>query len=181
MCVVPKPDKRSDWGETLLKYHKGFRKGESCVSSGSNIRKCACLISEQKFDDNARERRTMPTDIRIVHAHEFIMATPEGRLDFEKSKKQLHEVALASAALADYEIILDTRKAQSVMSAIDLWHLAAELSRLGESFSRKTAVLCPFEEFDKAEFFALCSKNRGFRIQAFTSFEDAFEWLTANG
>lgn len=83
----------------------------------------------------------MPTNIRIIHARDFIKATPEGNLDLEESKKLLIEIASASAPLLDYEIILDTRKAQSEMSVTDLWHLAAELSSLRNAFSRKTAVL----------------------------------------
>ena len=101
----------------------------------------------------------MPANIRIIHAHDFIKATPEGQLDFEKSKKLLMEIASASAHLVDHEVILDTRKAQSIMSATDLWHLAAELSKFRKAFSRKTAVLCPLEEFDYATFFALCAKT----------------------
>jgi hypothetical protein len=90
------------------------------------------------------------------------------------------EIASASAPLVDYEIILDTRKAQTEMSITDLWHLAAELSNFRKAFSRKNAVLCPLERFKYAEFFVLVAQNRGFPVRAFTSFEDAIEWLIAN-
>jgi hypothetical protein len=123
----------------------------------------------------------MPTDIRIIHAHEFIIATPEGRLDFEKSKKLLVAIASAASPLGDHEIILDVRKAKLEMSTTELWYLAVELSNLHKAFSRKTAVLCPLERFDYAEFLAICAQNRGLRVSAFTSFEEAFEWLIANG
>jgi hypothetical protein len=120
----------------------------------------------------------MPTDIRIIHAHDFIRATAYGEFDFEMSKKALTEVASATAHLANYEILLDTRKAQVQIPVPDLWHLARELGNLGKAFCQKTAVLCPAERFDDAAFFTLCAENRGFRIQAFTSFEDAIDWLT---
>ena len=119
----------------------------------------------------------MAANIRIVHAHEFIKATPQGRLDFEETKKVLVEIALASGPLGDYEVILDTRHAQSEMSATDLWYLAVELSKFRKAFSRKTAVLCPLERFEYAKFFALCAANRGFQVSAFTSFGDAMDWL----
>jgi hypothetical protein len=121
----------------------------------------------------------MPTNIRIIHAHEFVRATPDGELDLEASKKGLIEIASAAAhaRLVDYDILLDTRKAHVRMNAIDLWHLAAELSKIYQPYNRKIAVLCPVEEFDNAAFFALCAQNRGFRVNAFTSFEDAIEWL----
>jgi len=123
----------------------------------------------------------MPTNVRIIHAHDFIKTTPEGQLNLERSKKELVEVASASAPLVDYGIILDTRKAEVAMSVTELWLLAAELTKFRKAFSRNTAVLCPLEKFDYAEFFALCAKNRGLQVRAFTSFEDAIEWLTANG
>ena len=122
----------------------------------------------------------MPVNIRIIHAHDFIKATPEGKLDLEESKKLLMEIASASAPLVDFNIVLDTRKAQSEMSVTDLWHLAAEVSdnfRKTSSRKVKTAVLCPLEQFDHTEFFALCAQNRGFQVGAFTSPADAYEWL----
>ncbi len=125
----------------------------------------------------------MPANIRIIHAHDFIKATPEGKLDLDESKKLLIEIASAAAPLVDYDIVLDTRKAQSELSVTDLWYLVAEISdnfRKAFSRSRKTAVLCPLERFDHAGFFALCAQNRGLQISAFTSFTDAYEWLTAN-
>jgi hypothetical protein len=89
------------------------------------------------------------------------------------------EVAAAAAPLSGYGIILDDRKAQLAMSINDLYRLAVELSNFRDAFSRKTAVLCPLEHFDQVGFFALCAQNRGFPVKAFTSFEDAIEWLIA--
>ena len=120
----------------------------------------------------------MPTDIRIIHAHDFIKATPEGHLDLEESKRLL--VELTSASLNDHDIILDTRKAQSEMSILDLWDLAAELDNHRKDSSRKTAIVCPIERFDHAGFFARHAQNRGFRVREFTSFEDAINWLLRN-
>jgi len=119
----------------------------------------------------------MSTNVKIIHAHDFIKATPEGQFDFEKSKRGIAEIASASSSLGDFEIILDTRKAQIEMSATDLWYLAAELTDFRKAFSRKIAVLCPVEKFDRAAFFALCAENRGFQISAFASCDDAIEWL----
>jgi hypothetical protein len=123
----------------------------------------------------------MPTDIRIIHAHDFIKATPEGHLDFEESKKLLIEIAAASRSMIYYEIILDTRQAKAVMSGIQLWDLAGELIKYHAAFSRKIAVICSLAQFDYAEFFARCAQERGFKISAFTTLDDAIDWLTARG
>lgn len=120
----------------------------------------------------------MASKVMIIHAKDFLSVTGEGTLDFEGSKKALREIAAAAGSLSDYEVLLDTRKAQSQLSTIDLWYLAAELASLGTAFGRKTAVLCPQERFDDAGFFAMCAQNRGLQVRGFSSFEDAIKWLT---
>jgi hypothetical protein len=120
---------------------------------------------------------TMPTNIKLIQAHEFLKAVPDGRLDFEKAKELLLEIASASGNPHDYDIIIDTRKAKSELTITNLWYLAVEVANLRKAFSRKTAWLCPTERFDYVGFFALCAQNRGFRIKAFISFEAAMEWL----
>jgi hypothetical protein len=122
----------------------------------------------------------MSTDIRIIHAQDFIKATPEGQLDFEASKQLCAKVASISASSDIYRLIVDIRKAQVKMSVTDLWYLATELSKQGGNFSRRTAVLCPHDQFDQAGFFALCAQNIGHQVRAFTSFEEAIEWLIEN-
>ena len=124
---------------------------------------------------------TMLADIKTIRTHAFIKATPAGRLNRENMKNLFTDIASAAAPLDDYNILIDTRKAQSKMSASDLWYLASQLNKLGKAFSRKTALLCPRERFDRAGFFALCAQNRGFLVNVFTSFEDAMEWLMAEG
>ena len=119
----------------------------------------------------------MPAHIKIIHAHEFIKATPEGMLDLNESKKLLLEIAAVSAPLVEYEILLDIRNANSELSIANLWYLADELNKFRRTFNCKTAILCPVEQFDHAGFFALCSQNRGFQVCAFTSYEGAMEWL----
>ncbi len=76
----------------------------------------------------------MSSYLRIIHAHDFITATPDGQLDLEKSKEVLLEIVSASVSMGDYEIILDTRKAQIEMSTSDLWYLAIELSKFRKAF-----------------------------------------------
>lgn len=121
----------------------------------------------------------MATHVTIIHAQDFIRATPDGQIDLESARKGLIDIAASAAPLGDHRILVDTRHAQVAMSITDLWYLASELSNSSKTFSRKTAVLCPLEGFDKAGFFALCAQNRGFPVNAFTSFEDAIEWLIA--
>jgi len=119
----------------------------------------------------------MPTNVKIIHAKEFIRATPEGRLDLDESKKLLLDLAEAASHLPGIHVILDIRKAQVETSVTDLWYLANEYCNHRGAFSHKLAVLCAPERFDRTAFFALCAKNRGLYISVFTSYEDAIEWL----
>ena len=121
----------------------------------------------------------MPTHVKIIRPSDFLIATPTGQIDFENSKRLLMTVASATATLDAHEILLDMRHARSELSASDLWHLAAELSRCPDAFPGKIAVVC--RHSGQAAFFALCAQNRGFPVNAFTSFEDAVEWFSADG
>ena len=122
----------------------------------------------------------MPTQVQFIRASDFLIATPKGQLDLERSEKLLTSLALASASLIAHEVLLDMRGAQVALSATDLWKLAAALSRLHTTFPGRVAVLCLPNRAGRAEFFALCAQNRGFPIGAFTSFEGAVEWLSAD-
>ena len=120
----------------------------------------------------------MPTNIRIIHAHDFLKVTPEGRLDFGSSKELLIAVATVTTPLVNHEIILDTRTVQSEMFSTDLYKLVTELGNYRKAFSKKIAVLCPLHRITQADFFAYCAQDRGFQVKAFTSYEDAIDWLT---
>jgi hypothetical protein len=122
----------------------------------------------------------MPTKVSVIHARDFIRATPEGAFDFERSNKLLAEIAAAGAGLNDCGVILDTRKVESGLSPGDLWFLAARLAEDRKVFARKTAVLCPAERFERATFFSLCAENRGLNVRPLVSYEDAIEWLIAD-
>jgi len=122
----------------------------------------------------------MPAKIKIIHAQDFLKVTPAGELDFEESKRILMEIASVVVPQDDYDLIIDTRKAHSVLSPLNLWQLAKEISKFGEKFRRKTAVICPRERFDRAKFLELCSFNRGYEIHAFMVYEDAIDWLCSS-
>jgi len=123
----------------------------------------------------------MPTNVRIIHASDFIRARPEGPAQLEDAEQLLRDIVAAGAGLEDYEVLVDTRRVTGSLSATDLWTLAEKLAKFRENFAHRTAILCPLEKFDHSRFFALCAENRGFNIRAFTSYEEAMEWLIGGG
>ena len=121
----------------------------------------------------------MPTNVKIIHARDFIRATPGGVLDVQASEKLLLEVAEASSQVPDVDLLLDTRNTMTVLSTADLWALAQKVSNTGARSLRRTAVLCPAERFDYAQFFSLCGERHGLEIRAFLDYEHAMEWLVS--
>ena len=121
----------------------------------------------------------MQRNIRIINVREFISAKPDGVLNLEESEQLLRDVVDVSEPLEEFDILVDTREAVSSLSATDLWYLADRLVRYPQTFAGRTAILCPSERFDHASFFALCAENKGMDMQAFTSYEEAMGWLTA--
>lgn len=102
----------------------------------------------------------MARKVRIVSARDFVSAKPDGTLNLEESEQLLREVVGISDPLSDeFDILVDTREAVSVLSATDLWFLADRLLRHPQTFAGRTAILCPSERFD--------------------SYEEAMAWLQA--
>ena len=118
-----------------------------------------------------------PPHVKVIHGRDFIRAQPQGDLHIEDSLRLLLDIAAAAADLKAHDVVLDMRQVDSHLSAADLWTLAQKLTEYRDVFTRKTAVLCPLERFDKARFFAMSAENHGFNIRAFTDYEGAMEWI----
>jgi len=121
----------------------------------------------------------MPTNVKIIHARDFIRATPGGVLDLQASERLLLDVAQVSGRLPEVDLLLDTRNTMTVLSTADLWALAQKVAGTGAKSLRRTAVLCPAERFDYAQFFSLCGERHGLEIRAFLDYEHAMEWLVS--
>ena len=119
----------------------------------------------------------MPANIKVIQARDFIRATPQGQVYLDKAEELLKRIAEAGKGLEDFEVLVDTRRVTGALAPTELWRLAEKLVHYRHTFAHKTAILCPLEKFDNSAFFALCAENRGFNIRAFTSYEDAMEWL----
>ena len=132
-----------------------------------------------KGRDSMSEQEPQLDTVRTAMVLLYVKATPEGKLDLVESKRLLQEIASAAAPLFAYQILLDVREALSVTSVTDQFYMAEELFEHREAFTEKMAVLCSNGQYDNKCFFALCAKNRGFKVIAFTSYENAFEWLIA--
>ena len=123
----------------------------------------------------------MPRNIKVIRGPDFIRAQPEGRVNLEGAERMLREIADAGAGLGDFDVLVDVRHVVGdTLTPGELWSLAEKVATYRRSLGRRTAILCPLERFDSARFFALCAENRGVNVHAFTSYEDAMEWLIAD-
>lgn len=120
----------------------------------------------------------MQLKIDIVDAADFIKTTPVGQLDIEASTAVLDRLCAVTAELDDYYVVIDLRRASSVMSVVDVWYLAQQLGKCAKTFRKNTAILLrETGNLDQAEFFELSAQNRGYKVQVFTDFEQAIRWL----
>jgi DNA-binding response OmpR family regulator len=117
--------------------------------------------------------------LQIIEAGAFIKSTPTGDLDMMASKEGLAQIAASGEDLQDYTVLIDLRKVKSLLTTSQIYGLASELVTYGKTFRRKTAVLARDDkDFNQASFFETAAQNRGFRVRAFTVFEDALVWLS---
>jgi DNA-binding response OmpR family regulator len=125
------------------------------------------------------QSQTIPK-IQIIKAGDLIKSTPTGDLDMIASKHGLAEIAATGVHLHDYAVLIDLRDVKSRLTTADIYELAFELVKYGETFRRKTAVLArEDEDIDQAMFFEIAAQNRGFDVKTFTVFEEAMNWLSS--
>ena len=119
----------------------------------------------------------MPSDIRVIHVRDFLKATVQGTFDLESSKQALLEIAVAAPTSPAVDIMIDVRDSPANLSLAQVSELAMEFNKSRLGAGRKTAVLTAKDRFDNAQFFAVSARGMGRNVQAFTSFEEAFDWL----
>jgi hypothetical protein len=123
----------------------------------------------------------MPVNYKIIQAKDFIKAKPTGEIDIQESKIVLGQLAEMAKLVEDCEILLDVREAYGNMNMADLKELVLELGRHREAFRSKIAALARNDEqFDKAVFVEVFASIDGFKVMAFTDFEQAINWLQSD-
>jgi DNA-binding response OmpR family regulator len=133
----------------------------------------------QSIEHVLSERAHAKLKLQIIHAGDLIKSTPSGELDLGASRQGLAQIAAAGAELQEYTILIDLRDISSHLSVSDVYDLAFELLKYGETFKRKTAVLVRADrDTTKADFFENTAQNRGLEVRAFTAFDAALKWLS---
>lgn len=119
----------------------------------------------------------MPVNIKVIHTRDFIKTTVTGVLDFVLSKQALLDIASEIERPGEYEMLVDTREAETTLSTADIFELGEALAAHLSLRRSKIALLIPMRDTKKAEFFETIVANRGLRLRTFTDFEVAINWL----
>ena len=123
----------------------------------------------------------MEVNYKIINVKDFIKAKPTGEMDLEQSQEALTQIALMASPPSNYEILIDAREAYAHMNYADIYSLIAILGKHRSAFRNKIALLVrDDEQFDNARFMELSSRYRGFKVRAFTSFEETINWLQSS-
>jgi len=120
----------------------------------------------------------MATKIKIIRSVDYLSVNDNGTIEFEVSKKRLSEIVEPKRPPADYELLLDFRRTQWVLSTDEIYSLVKVLIDKPDSYRDKIALLLlPGVNFNSAYFQELCSENSGITVKTFTNYEDAIQWF----
>lgn len=126
----------------------------------------------------------MPFELQIIRAQEFIRLGARGHIDFKASKAVLAELAAACCKRGINRALLDLRALypgpEPVFSTSDLMMLVNTFREFGFTRKLRLAVLYFSDPHGRAPLFALIAKLRGWKVEAFDSFEEAITWLSAD-
>lgn len=116
--------------------------------------------------------------VQVIHAGDFIKATPQGEVNLELSKTRIGQVVEALNPAQSYNFLVDWRNVTINFSMTDMFYLALELGKYKQIANARMSLLVSVDNFDRGEFLQLCAQNRGVKLAAFTEYEEALGWIT---
>jgi len=120
----------------------------------------------------------MAIKIKIIRSVDYLYVNDDGSIEFEESKKKLASLAEPKRPPADYELLLDFRRTQWILSTDEIYTLVEALMNAPDSFRDKIALLLlPGVNFDGPYFRELISDTTGTEVRTFSNYEDAIEWF----
>lgn len=123
----------------------------------------------------------MLSGIKVYKVKDFIRKTETGKIDLERSKKIIRELAKAAGSHANHNILIDLRETTVLASSIeDVMKAALEFGSYVSSFKNKIANIIPDDQKRMiiANRLKACMDIQGFEYEIFTDYESAIEWLS---
>ena len=101
----------------------------------------------------------MPVNIKVIRPKDFIKTTVTDLLNFEVSKQTLLDIAAQIEQPGQYEVLLDTREAETVLSVVDIFELGQALADHPFLRRSKIAVLTSMNHMEQARFLEIVTAN----------------------
>ena len=119
----------------------------------------------------------MSAKIKIIRSVDYLDISDLGEINFSESRKKLQKIAQEDAS-GDWDILLDFRRTQWIISTEDIFHLVEVFLEDTGAFKDKLALLLlPGVNFDSALFKELCIPYGEHVVRTFTNYEDAIQWF----
>ncbi len=121
----------------------------------------------------------MAVNIELNQKPGYLQITLRGRVGLAESREILRRMTMATEQTQVSPILLDVRAAECDLSYPDIATLImADLRDHRAALHSKIAVLYDEErQGETAQFLELCAGNRGYPIRAFTTCDEAVQWL----
>ena len=120
----------------------------------------------------------MTADIKLSHKAGYLRATLRGSVGFAESLEILGQVVTAMEPEEASPILIDIRAAECNLSYPDIAALVTNLGSDRVGLLPKIAVLYHKDrQGDATRFLELYAGNRGYPIRAFTTCDEAVQWL----
>ncbi|MGN6507527.1 MAG: hypothetical protein ACTHM6_18375 [Tepidisphaeraceae bacterium] len=118
----------------------------------------------------------MPYPMQVIRTQDFIRLDAAGKIDFERSRKVLSDLAAACVERGVSCALLDVRDLRSDLTTTELYKLARSFHEMGFSHHHRLAILHRPER-ERAAILAEFAYDRGWDVRAFNNYEEAIEWF----
>ena len=120
----------------------------------------------------------MPYDLHNIKTSDFVRLDARGKVDVERSREVLGELANTCACRGVNCALLDVRDLHSEMTMNDLYSLAKTFRAMGFRPDQRLAVLHRYRS-ERAESFTTFAANEGWDVRGFEDYEEAIEWFSS--
>ncbi|MBS1241945.1 MAG: hypothetical protein H6R40_1372 [Gemmatimonadetes bacterium] len=120
----------------------------------------------------------MRYEVRFDPDSGFVCVTVEGEYGLERAHHILAELRAATLRHPTAPILIDTRAANTTMTATDTYDLGQRLREEGVATTVRMAIVNePGRDFNRASFLEEIGRNRGLQIRNFHEMPPAMAWL----
>jgi len=122
----------------------------------------------------------MSAGYKTYQIKNFIKKTVTGKLDIEKSKKIIQELAVASSSHQNYNLLVDIREIEPLQNYSEVLKIVSEISKFYHAFHCRIAIVIANEpdRIARAKFFKAGLKEGKYRLEYFTDIEKAVDWVS---